>query len=114
MQSISVDLLGYRYVQTSASCKEEADFLGNRLPCPPGRPESAGFVRGKEPEQRCRGQVEIPVALVLENQAWPGQDDNEVIRPEVIIPHPSSTEVPPEPTIAEMSVDSPVRLIREP
>lgn len=37
-----------------------------------------------------------------------------VIRPEVIIPHPSSAEVPPEPTITELSVGSPVRLIRDP
>jgi len=37
-----------------------------------------------------------------------------VIRPEVIIPHPSSAETPPEPIIAELKVGSPVRLIREP
>ncbi len=37
-----------------------------------------------------------------------------VIRPEVIIPHPSSAEVPPEPIIAELKVGSSVRLIRDP
>jgi len=37
-----------------------------------------------------------------------------VIRPEVIIPHPSSAEAPAEPTTMELRVGSPVRLIRDP
>jgi len=37
-----------------------------------------------------------------------------VIRPEVIIPHPATTEAPPEPAIMELRVGSTVRLIRDP